>query len=154
MRRIQLANAEDSREVWQAAGAGGGYWDGPRVSYPVVVRVGVPIAQVGPLLDRVRTISQRHNLPRLVTMHAGSGAGRVHLGDLKRSDDIGPLAAAAEAIRAAAESLGGHMIVETAPQAVKARVSVWGQVDAFEVMAEIKQQFDPSDTLNPGRFIK
>ena len=153
MRRLQIADAEDSREVWQAAGAGGGYWDGPRLSYPVVVRVGVPIAQVGPLLDAIRRVTDEYRLPRLVSIQAGSGAGRVHLGHLRDAHEPAILAQAAEAIRAAAQRLGGHMILEAAPPSVKERVSVWGPVAALDVMTEIKAQFDPAYILNPGRFV-
>ena len=153
MRRIQITDAADSREVWQAAGAGGGYWDGPSLSYPVVVRVGVPIAQVGPFLDATRDILTRLSLPRLVTFQAGSGAGRVHLGDIKRLDNSAALTPAVEALRAAATELGGRLVLESAPLDVKARVPVWGPVAALDVMALIKAQFDPANILNPGRFV-
>lgn len=153
MRRIQIADAQDTREIWQAAGAGAGYWDGPRLSYPVVVRVGIPIGQLGPFLDATRDITTRLGLPRLVTMHAGSGAGRVHLGDLNHAHDTTLLSQTAAAIRAAAQRLGGHMVLEAAPPAVKAQVSVWGTIPALELMTEIKSQFDPTNILNPGRFV-
>ena len=98
-------------------------------------------------------MTDEYGLPRLVSLQAGSGAGRVHLGHLRDAHEPAILAQAAEAIRAAAQGLGGHMILEAAPPSVKERVSVWGPVEALDVMAEIKAQFDPADVLNPGRFV-
>ncbi len=151
--RVQVAETTASQELWRAAGTGGAYWNGPQVNYAVTVRVGVPIASVGPLLADVRDITDRFDVPRLVTMHAGAGAGYVHLGALRNQTTVDALAAAALALRAAAEAHGGHAILAAGPPQVKARVPVWGATAAPDLMAEIKRQFDPTDTLNPGRFV-
>jgi glycolate oxidase FAD binding subunit len=63
-------------------------------------------------------------------------------------------------IRRAARSLGGTVVVEHCPPSVKAQIDVWGEPAAnsesgaeLEIMRRIKQNFDPSGILNPGRFI-
>lgn len=151
--RVQVTETADSQELWRATGTGGAYWNGPQVNYGVVARVGVPIAAVGPFLAEARAITDCCDVPRLVTMHAGSGAGYVHLGAMRGQTTVEALADAALALRAAAEALGGHVVLATAPPQVKARVPVWGPTAAPDLMAEIKRQFDPTDTLNPGRFV-
>lgn len=151
--RVQVADTAASAELWRAASTGGAYWNGPQVSYAVTVRVGVPISAVGPFLADVRAVADRFDVPRLVTMHAGSGAGYVHLGALRSQTTVEALADAALALRGAAETHGGHAVLEAAPPQVKARVPVWGPTAAPDLMAEIKRQFDPTNSLNPGRFV-
>lgn len=151
--RVQVTETAASQELWRAAGTGGAYWNGPQVSYAVVARVGIPIAAVGAFLADARALTNRFDVPRLVTMHAGSGAGYVHLGALRNQTTVEALAEAALALRAVAETHGGHVVLAAAPSQVKTRVPVWGPTAAPELMAEIKRQFDPMDTLNPGRFI-
>ena len=57
------------------------------------------------------------------------------------------------AARTAAHSLGGLAVIERCPADVKARFDVWDDVgDTVEVMRRLKEQYDPTRTLNPGRF--
>ena len=61
---------------------------------------------------------------------------------------------AIEAARRHATEAGGSLVVEVAPVAVKERIDVWGDAgDSLPLMRNLKQQFDPRGTLNPGRFI-
>ncbi len=56
-------------------------------------------------------------------------------------------------LRKHASSVGGNLILETAPVEVKRDIDVWGTVGSgSEIMKKIKAQFDPSKLLNPGRF--
>jgi glycolate oxidase FAD binding subunit len=48
---------------------------------------------------------------------------------------------------------GGSLVATSAPLAVKQRVDVWGEVDGLAIMRALKQQFDPKNTLNPGRYV-
>ena len=54
-----------------------------------------------------------------------------------------------------AASLGGNVTVLSNPSAAEStRQSVWGGIDIpYSLMARIKQQFDPHNILNPGRFV-
>ncbi|MFN8484874.1 MAG: FAD-binding oxidoreductase [Anaerolineae bacterium] len=153
MRRIQIADAKDTREVWEAANVGGSYWDGPRLSYPVIVRLRVPRVAVAPMLLAAKDILRQHNLPRLVSMQAGAGVARIHLGDLRGQSDVAAVVAASLALRAAAERLGGYLVVEQAPRRVKEGVSVWGATPLLAAVARAKARLDPRNVLNPGRFL-
>ena len=50
---------------------------------------------------------------------------------------------------------GGSAVVERCSPALKATLDVWGAADpeSFALMRRIKQEFDPSGVLNPGRFV-
>jgi glycolate oxidase FAD binding subunit len=56
-------------------------------------------------------------------------------------------------LRDAATAAGGHAVVLTAPPAVRDRVDLWGPVPGLELMRRIKEQFDPTGRLAPGRFL-
>jgi glycolate oxidase FAD binding subunit len=46
------------------------------------------------------------------------------------------------------------MVLEAAPVELKHAVGVWGEPRGdFALMQRLKQQFDPKQTLNRGRFV-
>jgi glycolate oxidase FAD binding subunit len=48
----------------------------------------------------------------------------------------------------------GHAVMFSAPHELKEGIDVWGTPPTtFSLMRKIKQQFDPSGLLNPGRFL-
>jgi len=56
-------------------------------------------------------------------------------------------------IRAAAEHLGGNLVVQAAPPQVREEVDVFGALPpAFALMRRIKERFDPQRRCNRGRF--
>jgi glycolate oxidase FAD binding subunit len=56
--------------------------------------------------------------------------------------------------RSAAELHGGSMVVESAPTALKQKLDPWGSPRSdFVLMKRIKEQVDPLNVLNPGRFV-
>ena len=65
--------------------------------------------------------------------------------------------AAALALRAARErmaGLGGTLVLEAAPGAIRSRMDVWGPPPpALPLMRSIKERFDPERRLAPGRFV-
>ena len=57
-------------------------------------------------------------------------------------------------LRDAATNVGGNLIVESAPTALKRQIDVWGPVGrSFELMKAIKAKLDPIGLLNLGRFV-
>jgi glycolate oxidase subunit GlcD len=56
-------------------------------------------------------------------------------------------------LRGEAQTLGGSLVIESAPVEIKNSIDAWGDLGARgELMRRIKQQLDPDDTLSPGRF--
>jgi glycolate oxidase FAD binding subunit len=57
-------------------------------------------------------------------------------------------------LRPALHKLHGHLVLESAPPALRKNVSAWDEVGAtFKLMQSIKRKFDPNNILNPGRFV-
>ena len=46
----------------------------------------------------------------------------------------------------------GSVVVLTAPRAVQASVDMWGPAPGLALMRAVKGQFDPANTMAPGRF--
>src|SRR6266545_1381649 len=58
-----------------------------------------------------------------------------------------------EKLRADAKSLGGTLIIEHAPAAIKNLANAWGSFgSSIGIMQRVKQQLDRDDILSPGRF--
>jgi glycolate oxidase FAD binding subunit len=79
------------------------------------------------------------------------GVLRAHVLGVSAQDG----AALVTRLREVLAQVGGTVVVEHAPVALRAAVDPWGPVDppAFALMRAIKQQFDPQAILNAGRFV-
>ena len=82
------------------------------------------------------------------------GVVRVTLAETE-ADEMASAAVAStvETLRAHAVAASGSLVVTRAPVELKRRIDVWGEVEALPLMRNLKQQFDPASTLNPGRFV-
>jgi glycolate oxidase FAD binding subunit len=69
-------------------------------------------------------------------------------GDLSRA-----VQAWIEALRTQLRSHHGYVVVESAPDALRQQLDVWGQPPGSHLLALYKQRFDPYGVLNPGRYV-
>ena len=72
------------------------------------------------------------------------------------SDDAGVLTAFVQRLRAAAERLGGALVIESAPADVKRAAGVWGvpaKAPDLQAMDKLRAAFDPGRIINRGRFV-
>lgn len=68
-------------------------------------------------------------------------------------DDPTRVANAIERARALLIELGGSLVVENAPESLRA-IDPWGPPPpSFPIMQRLKQRFDPHSRMNPGRFV-
>ncbi len=57
-------------------------------------------------------------------------------------------------LRAQAEACSSRLVVWRTPADVRERFEVWGSMgESLDLMRRVKAQFDPRNTLNPGRFV-
>ena len=71
-------------------------------------------------------IRARHEMTFDMLAQAGSGIVDCYL-DLEAPDQIDRAAGAASALRELALNLGGNLVLESAPLALKNRLDVWGR---------------------------
>ena len=133
----------------------GGLWRrlGRLLAGALLVKVVTAPALTAEMLSSVDELARGLGLRARVLAEAGDGVLHVALtGDLspeqwERSvilplrDWVGPE--------------GGSVVVEAAPQPLKARLDVWGPIEpgVLAVMRRLKAKFDPRGILNPGRFV-
>ena len=84
--------------------------------------------------------------------HAGLGDGRLRA--IARAPVYHREAVRAlERLRQKAESLGGSLVVESAPIEIRNEFDAWGDFGSVaELMKRIKLELDPQNLLSPGRF--
>ena len=120
----------------------------------VLARASVEPSRVCDLIETVeRTMSAGELSPAVVAQPAH---GTVQVGWLDETGGATDDAAAkiVDQVRAAAHSCGGTVVVERCPTALKDQIDVWDEVgDSIDVMRRLKEQYDPQDLLNPGRFV-
>jgi glycolate oxidase FAD binding subunit len=111
----------------------------PQGEASVTCKLGIaPVAAVGLLTQ----IGDRHILARV---HASSGLGRLQL---HTNYEL------LEQMRSHCQQHQGFLSILDAPQTIKQQIDIWGYSgNALKTMKVIKNQFDPQNILNPGRFI-
>lgn len=110
-------------------------------------------SQTPSLLGSAAEISEDLGLRAVASARALHGVVRVRA---VGSDDAGALTAFAQRLRSAAERLGGTLVIESAPVAVKRAAGVWGvSAEAPDVpaMDALRAAFDPGRIINRGRFV-
>jgi glycolate oxidase FAD binding subunit len=115
----------------------------------VVCKFSLLPADLEQFLDLIRKTSEDlQSNWRLVAQAVGVGYLRLE------ASNVAALLDAIQAMRKSLESRGGSFIVLRCPLEIKSKIDVWGSAsDALPLMKSIKAQFDPTATLNPGRFI-
>jgi glycolate oxidase FAD binding subunit len=85
--------------------------------------------------------------------HAGLGDGRLRA--IARAPVYHREAVRAlERLRVKAETLGGSLVLETAPPEIRSEFDAWGDFGSTaELMRRVKTQLDPQNLFSPGRFV-
>jgi len=110
--------------------------------------VAYELGRLPALLETLAGLVERHGVGVMLRGSAGVGAVQVAL----RGDPDG-IVGGVGALREAASTFGGSVVVRDAPLEVRTRLDVWGPVNGLQLMRAVKAQFDPSRLLAPGRFV-
>ena len=120
-----------------------------------LLKASLPLNRLQVFLIESTEIAHRGELPTAANVRAGSGI--VYFALLPAALDEATLAKLAQAsteIRHLGSKLGGSVVVEWCPTALKRKVNIWGALrDDFALMQGLKCAFDPDRILNPGRFL-
>lgn len=114
------------------------------------VRLSVPPAELQNTLRLTTDIAAAQNLaPPSFFAHAAIAS--VYASVL---GDPAALGQFVSQLRPVLHKLHGHMLIESAPPAMRKTTDVWDEVGAsMKLMQSIKHKFDPNNILNPGRFV-
>jgi len=111
-----------------------------------VAKVSMLPAEIATVFDAVRRVTSAQHA-RWSTVMQATGLGLLRLDGATEQ-----LHAALQELRAVLERGGGSLVILRRPSDM-APLDAWGEAgDAQPLMRAIKQQLDPSGTLNPARF--
>jgi glycolate oxidase FAD binding subunit len=139
-----------------AGGRGGGTV--AHIGAGTLIRVAFWAAELRQVLDAIDRVAVGTGVAPAV---GGSGGAGVLYVSLDAGADADQVAMFIRALRAATGHGGaedpsalarGSAVVLTAPRAVRSSVDMWGPVPALALMRAVKRQFDPGNTMAPGRF--
>jgi glycolate oxidase FAD binding subunit len=120
-------------------------------SSAATVKLTHPPAELSRAIGAAWAAGDRHHLGARLSGHAATGVTFVRIGG---GAEPSSLAAMVGDLRSFATELGGAAVVLAAPPEVKRAVDVWGRGgDALELMRRVKERFDPTGTMSPGRFV-
>jgi glycolate dehydrogenase FAD-binding subunit len=112
-----------------------------------MAKIGILPATLARTIQLVEQIANEKQLQWKALMYA------TGLGWLRLEGRTDSLPNALQALRGELESHGGSVVVHHRPEKMPA-LDAWGSTgDALPLMKAVKQQLDPRNTLNPGRFV-
>ncbi len=121
----------------------------------VICRANLRMTDVGDFVNTALEVNE--SVPWRVRATGLMGNGVVYVIFSDFPDGEVPVQHVADTLanlRDAAANVGGNLIVEAAPAALKRQIDVWGPVGrSFELMKAIKARLDPIGLLNVGRFV-
>ena len=117
----------------------------------VVSRINIRPSDVGNFISSVLDIASPFSV--YVMSHVGNGIVYLILSDFIE-EQIGLLADTLTVLRNQVANIRGNLILEIAPLGLKNLMDVWGEVGKkSQLMTQIKSELDPTNVLNPGRFV-
>ncbi len=112
----------------------------------IVLKVSVLPTQVAAAGNAAEKIADQHGLACAFTANPMGILLVVLKGDSEQVKN------AVASLRQSATTVGGHLVVQRAPRAVREQIDVWGPLQNSSLMRKLTQEFDPHGVLNPGRF--
>ena len=115
----------------------------------IICKASTLVTDVPKLLDNISTLSRDNSINAYVSVRAGNGVSAIAF-EGEESNLLNSL----QALSSFVSLLGGHLIVQEASSGIKSEIDVWGDIGSGkQVMKKIKNNFDPDNILNPGRYI-
>ena len=116
----------------------------------VTLKVTHEIASVTTLLTALAEVTTRTGVALDLRGSVGVGVAQVAL---RGEHDRAAIAAVVDELRSRATGFGGSVVVRDADPDTRRRVDVWGPVSGLDLMRRVKDRFDPTRVLSPGRFV-
>jgi FAD/FMN-containing dehydrogenase len=126
-----------------------------RFSGIITLRLNYPISQWKSVLSLATDVLDTDKIDYTLLAHAGNGLCAINL--LMDKDSAAETDKELQAVHALFRrclELGGNLMVERAPVAVKQHLPIWGEPGAhWRIMKRIRAQLDPEGIMSPGRFV-
>ncbi len=135
---------EETSAVWNASQE---LWNSADSASIAMAKITTLPASIARAMENVQRITGSHKTHWKLAMQA-TGIGWLRLESAPQN-----VHAVLSDLRFDLEHSGGSLVVLRRPSGME-RIDTWGQAtDALPLMRAVKNQFDPKNTLNPGRFV-
>lgn len=108
-------------------------------------------------IEQVHNLIEGHRLSTseaAITSQPGFGTAEVSWFGDESTLDLNELSEIVRRIRSELSNVSGTVVVQKCPTDLKDLVDVWGgEPSGIGVMRRLKAQYDPNNTMNPGRFV-
>ena len=119
----------------------------------LIFKISVITSEFNNVLNKIRNLSFENKFQEVILSHFGSGIIYI-IYPLDNINDDNKVIKLINMVEDIAIDSGGNFMIEDIPLKFKEKVSVWGRTNInFKIMKKIKDQFDPKNILNPGRFV-
>jgi glycolate oxidase FAD binding subunit len=136
--------SEASNSSWTAREE---LWAFSDAASAAIAKISILPANMAPTVELVERTSRAHQVRWRALIYA------TGLGWLRLEGKPGALCAALTALRGELQGQDGALVALHRPSKMPA-FDAWGPAgDALPLMKAVKQQLDPKNTLNPGRFV-
>ena len=113
----------------------------------ITVKISLPISNIARAISFLEGFGSNNKIPVTIVCHAGNGVIYVSFPLEKSINSINE-------IRLYIAKLEGHLVIQKIPFKFKKGIDVWGESKSTSlIFQQIKNQFDPQQTLAKGRFI-
>lgn len=120
---------------------------GGSLSSSALAKISVLPTQIAGAYETIVSIAATNQI-RFNTVMQATGLGTIYFAG-QQSD----IAVTLTGLRAKIEAIGGSLVIAHRADGMPA-LDAWGNAgDVLPLMREVKRQFDPKSTLNPGRFV-
>lgn len=127
------------------------YLEGEDAEAKLSLRISTKAMDSAHLVDRLRRWLDRNQAgcEASSVIDVGYGSLMLNVGGIDESTALAFMAESMKQVR----ELGGSLMIERCPISIKKSVDVFGiDASASQIMKNMKNEFDPAQTLNPGRF--
>ncbi len=136
--------AEATASTWTAREE---LWASADPATTAIAKISILPATLARTMELVKRTANEHQLRWKTLIYA------MGLGWLRLEGKADSLRGALEALRGELQGQGGSLVALHRPVKMPA-FDAWGDAgDALPLMKDVKQQLDPKNTLNPGRFV-
>jgi glycolate oxidase FAD binding subunit len=136
--------SESSTSAWTAREE---LWNFSEPGTTAIAKISILPANLASTMGLVERIAKAHQLRWKALMYA------TGIGWLRLEGGANSLRGALQALRGELQTQGGSLVALHRPGKMPA-FDAWGNAgDALPLMKAVKQQLDPKNTLNPGRFV-
>ena len=146
-----VLGGEEGRSLWRVLGDLG--WQD---RYRLAARGVVRSSALPQALGLLEEMGQGEEMTPAIALHATLGVVRTFWTGVpsRGARSVREIGGVLEDFRRDLKSLGGSMVLERAPIEIKRVLDVWESGgEAVDLARSLKSQYDPTNVLNPGRFL-